>query len=115
MENNFRRLNIASSSFNTTRMIFVNANLVTMGIIAFADLGSQTQLALSALIFINNLVSFLSLNVELKQFDAIAEDGKGENSHYTRASTATPWRSFRLLCMLMCLVASLTQIMAIYA
>ena len=115
MDKNFIRLNIISSSFNTTRMIFVIGNLVTMGVIAFTDLGSQKQLALSALVFINNLMSFLSLNAELKQFDAIAEDGKDENSHYTRATTATPWRIFRILCMLMCLVASLTQIMAIYA
>ena len=115
MDKNFIRLDIVSSRFNTTRMIFVIGNLVTMGIIAFADLGSQKQLALSTLVFINNLMSFLSLNAELKRFDAIAEDSKDENSHYTRAATATPWRIFRILCMLMCLATSLTQIMAIYA
>ena len=85
-----------------------------MGIIAFAELSSQERLALSILVFINNLISFSSLNAELKQFDAIAEDGKNENSHHSRAATAVPWRTYRALCMLMCLVASLTQIVAIY-
>ena len=112
---NAARVHNTELGFNTTRMVFIFGNLATLVIHAFADLDSASQLALSALVIIVNLASVLSFDTELKQFAAISQDTSDENSNYAKAGSSNPWGVFRIFCLLICLVAAVTQVMAINA
>jgi hypothetical protein len=112
---NAARVHNAELGFNTSRMTFIFGNASAIAINSFADLHSQTQLALAAFVIVLNIASFLSFDTELQQFAAVAKDSAGENSHYLSAGTKTPWGAFRAFCFLICLVLAVTQVMAIYA
>ncbi len=96
-------------------MAFIFGNLATLAIHAFADLDSASQLALSALVIILNVASVLSFDTELKQFAAINQDTNDANSNFAKAGNAIPYGAFRIFCLLICLVAAVTQVMAINA
>jgi hypothetical protein len=112
---NAQRVHNTELGFNTTRMVFIFGNLATLAIHAFADLDSASKMALSAFVIIVNLASVLSFDTELKQFEAIGKDTQDENSNYAKAGTKNPWSAFRVFCVLICVVAAVTQWMAINA
>ena len=60
-----------------------------------------------------NLASLLSFDTELKQFAAIGKDSGDDNSHLSAEGKKTPWGPFRVFCILICIVAAVTQVMAI--
>ena len=112
---NAQRVHNTELGFNTTRMVFIFGNLATLAIHAFADLDSSSKLALSAFVVIVNIASVLSFDTELKQFQAVGQDTNDENSNYSKAGARNPWGAFRVFCLLICLVAAVTQLMAINA
>jgi hypothetical protein len=112
---NAQRVHNTELGFNTTRMIFIFGNLGTLAIHAFADLDSASKMALSAFVIIINIASVLSFDTELKQFEAIGKDTNEEKSNYAQAGSKNPWGAFRVFCLLICLVAAITQVMAINA
>ena len=112
---NAQRVHNTELGFNTTRMVFIFGNLATLAIHAFADLDSSSKLALSAFVVIVNIASVLSFDTELKQFQAVGQDTNDENSNYAKAGAKNPWGAFRVFCLLICLVAAVTQLMAINA
>jgi hypothetical protein len=101
--------------FNTTRMTFVFGNIATIALNVLADLSSQEKLALSAFVVMLNIASFLSFDTELKIFAALSKDTGDENSTYAAGGKQTPWGAFRVFCTIICLVAAVTQLMAINA
>lgn len=112
---NIKRAHNTELGFNTSRMTYVLGNIGAIAINSFADLTSQSQVALSAFVVILNLVSFLSFDTELKQFAAITKDSSEENSHYIDEGKKTPFGAFRAVCLIICVVAAVTQLMAINA
>ena len=110
---NAQRVHNTELGFNTTRMVFIFGNLATLAIHAFADLDSASKMALSAFVIIINIASVLSFDTELKQFEAIGKDTMDENSNYAQAGSKNPWGAFRIFCVLICVVAAVTQWMAI--
>jgi hypothetical protein len=72
-------------------------------------------MALSAFVIIINIASVLSFDTELKQFEAVGKDTQDENSNYSNAGSKNPWSAFRVFCVLICVVAAVTQWMAINA
>jgi len=96
-------------------MVFIFGNLGTLAIHAFADLDSASKMALSAFVIIINIASVLSFDTELKQFEAVGKDTSDENSNYDNAGSKNPWGAFRIFCLLICVVAAVTQWMAINA
>jgi len=115
---NARRVHNTELGFNTTRMVFIFGNLATLAMITFGDLdlgGNPLKLALSAIVVIINIASVLSFDTELKQFQAVGHDTNDENSHYSKAGAKNPWGAFRIFCLLICVVAAVTQLMAINA
>jgi hypothetical protein len=99
-------------------MVFIFGNLATLAMITFGDLdlgGNPLKLALSAIVVIINIASVLSFDTELKQFQAVGHDTNDENSHYSKAGAKNPWGAFRIFCLLICVVAAVTQLMAINA
>ena len=101
--------------FNATRTLFVLGNMATIAVISFADLGSQAQLALASMVLIVNFVSLLSFEQDLKTFAALAADMGDEKSHFASGGKASPWGAFRVICLIICIVLAVTQVMAIYA
>jgi hypothetical protein len=101
--------------FNTTRMTFLFGNSATLAINAFADLDSASKLALSAFVIMLNLASLLAFDSELKTFLALSKDAGDEKSEYAAEGRKTPWGAFRVFCLVICVVAAVTQIMAINA
>jgi len=112
---NIKRAHNTELGFSTTRMTFVFGNIGAIAINSFADLTSQSQWALSAFVVMLNFVSFLSFDTELKQFAAITKDTSEENSHYVNEGKKTPFGAFRAVCLIICVVATVTQLMAINA
>jgi hypothetical protein len=112
---NAQRVHNTELGFNTTRMTFIFGNLGTLAIHAFADLDSASKMALSAFVIIINIASVLSFDTELKQFEAVGKDTQDENSNYSNAGSKNPWSAFRVFCVLICVVAAITQWMAINA
>jgi len=110
-----QRAHNAELGFNTTRMTFLMGNAASIAITCFAHLNSQTQLALTAFVIILNIASFLSFDTELKIFAALSKDGGDENSVFANGSKQTPWGAFRIFCLVICIVAAVTQVMAINA
>ena len=101
--------------FNTTRMTFLFGNAATLAINAFADLDSASKMALSAFVVILNIASLLSFDTELKTYAALTKDNGDDNSAYASAGKENPWGAFRVFCVLICVVAAVTQWMAINA
>lgn len=112
---NVHRSHVSELGFNTTRMSFLLGNAAAIAINSFADLDSQSQVALSAFVVILNMTSFLAFDTELKQFAALTKDASDENSHYVNEGKKTPFGAFRVVCLLICLVAAVTELMAINA
>ena len=109
------RLHVVELGFNTTRMTFLFGNAAALAINAFADLDSASKLALSAFVVILNIASLLSFDAELKIYAALTKDTGDENSAYAKNGKETPWGAFRVFCVLICVVAAVTQWMAINA
>jgi len=101
--------------FNTTRMIFTFGNIAAIAVNVFGDLDSSAKIALSAFVVLLNLSSLLSFENELKQFEAISKDTNSENSNYSNVGASSPWGGFRVFCALICVIATVTQLMAINA
>ena len=112
---NAQRVHNNELGFNTTRMTFLFGNAAALAINAFADLDSASKLALSAFVVILNIASLLSFDAELKIYAALTKDTGDENSAYAKNGKETPWGAFRVFCMLICVVAAVTQWMAINA
>ena len=113
---NAKRVHNTELGFNATRMVFIFGNLATLAMITFGDLTSDSlKLALSAIVIIINIASVLSFDTELKQFQTIGQDTNEENSNYAKAGAKNPWGAFRVFCVLICVVAAVTQWMAINA
>ena len=110
-----RRFHNNEIGFNTTRKTFLFGNAALLAINSFADLSSSSKLALSAFVVMLNLASLLAFDTELKTFAALAKDNADENSHYVTEGKQTPWGAFRVFCLLICIVAAVTQVMAINA
>ena len=109
------RLHVVELGFNTTRMTFIFGNAAALAINAFADLDSASKMALSAFVVILNIASLLSFDTELKTFAALTKDNGDDNSAYASAGKENPWGAFRVFCVLICVVAAVTQWMAINA
>jgi hypothetical protein len=99
--------------FNTTRMLFIFGNLAAIAIDALADLSDGSKLALSAFVVILNIACVLSFDTELKIFASLTKDAGDENSAYAKGGKQTPWGAFRVFCLVICVVAAITQWMAI--
>ena len=112
---NAQRTHNNELGFNTTRMTFLFGNAAALAINAFADLDSASKLALSAFVVILNIASLLSFDAELKIYAALTKDTGDENSAYAKNGKETPWGAFRVFCILICVVAAVTQWMAINA
>ena len=112
---NAQRFHNNELGFNTTRMTFLFGNAGALAINAFADLDSASKMALSAFVVILNIASLLSFDAELKTFVALTKDSGDDNSAYASAGKANPWGAFRVFCVLICVVAAVTQWMAINA
>ena len=112
---NAPRLHSQVLGFNATRTLFILGNMATIAVISFADVGSQAQLALASMVVIVNIASLLSLEQDLKTFAALAADMGDEKSHYASGGMASPWGAFRVICLIICIVLAVTQVMAIYA
>ena len=112
---NAQRTHNNELGFNTTRMTFLFGNAAALAINAFADLDSASKLALSAFVVILNIASLLSFDAELKIYAALTKDTGDENSAYAKNGKETPWGAFRVFCVLICVVAAVTQWMAINA
>jgi hypothetical protein len=112
---NAERVHNTELGFNTTRMMFTFGNIAAIAVNVFADLDSSAKIALSTFVVLLNLSSLLSFDTELKQFQAISKDGSSENSNYTNVGASSPWAGFRIFCVLICVIASVTQLMAINA
>jgi len=111
---NAKRVHNTELGFNTTRMVFIFGNLATLAMITFGDLTSDPfKLALSAFVVILNIASLLSFDTELKTFAALTKDSGDDNSAYVSAGKANPWGAFRVFCLVICVVAAVTQWMAI--
>jgi hypothetical protein len=109
------RLHVVELGFNTTRMLFTFGNLAAIAIDALADLSDGSKLALSAAVVILNISCVLSFDAELKIYAALSKDTGDENSAYAKNGKETPWGAFRIFCLLICVVAAVTQVMAINA
>ena len=92
----YRELN-----FGLLLLIFGNISTFTVRLITFNNEISNSVLFL--LISLINLVCLVSINFNIKLIDAVSEDIKLENSHYTRALTSVPYRSMRYLLLVTCL------------
>jgi len=112
---NAERVHNTYLGFNTTRMMFTFGNIAAIAVNVFGDLESSAKIALSAFVVLLNLSSLLSFENELKQFQAISKDGSSENSNYTNVGASSSWSGFRIFCALICVIASVTQLMAINA
>ena len=112
---NAKRFHNNELAFNTTRMTFLFGNAATLGINSFADLSSSAKLALTAFVVILNIASLLAFDTELKTFSALSKDAGDEKSAYSTEGSKTPWGAFRVFCALICVVALVTQWMAINA
>ena len=107
------RLKVVELGFNTTRMLFTFGNLAAIAIDALADLSDGSKLALSVAVVILNLSCVLSFDTELKIFASLSKDTGDENSAYANGGRTTPWGAFRVFCLVICVVAAVTQWMAI--
>jgi hypothetical protein len=112
---NAQRTHNNELGFNTTRMTFLFGNAAALAINAFADLDSASKMALSAFVVILNIASLLSFDTELKTFAALSQDNGDEKSAYANGAKQNPWGAFRVFCVLICVVAAVTQWMAINA
>jgi hypothetical protein len=112
---NAQRTHNNELGFNTTRMTFIFGNSATLAINAFADLDSASKMALSAFVVILNIASLLSFDTELKTFAALTKDNGDDSSAYASTGKENPWTAFRIFCVLICVVAAVTQWMAINA
>jgi hypothetical protein len=99
--------------FNNTRTLFMFGNLGAIAIDALADLSDGSKLALSVFVVILNVACLLSFDTELKIFAALGKDAGDENSAYVNGGKQTPWGAFRVFCLVICVVAAVTQWMAI--
>jgi len=99
--------------FNNTRTLFTFGNLAAIAIDALADLSDGSKLALSVAVVILNISCVLSFDAELKIFAALSKDSGDENTAYARNGRETPWGVFRVFCLVICVVAAVTQWMAI--
>ena len=109
------RLHVVELGFNTTRMLFTFGNLAAIAIDALADLSDGSKLALSVAVVILNISCVLSFDAELKIYAALSKDTGDENTAYAKNGKETPWGVFRIFCLLICVVAAVTQVMAINA
>ena len=92
----YRELN-----FGLLLLIFGNMSTFTVRLITSNNEISNSVLFL--LISLINLVCLVSINFNIKLIDAVSEDIKLEESHYTRALTSVPYRSIRFLLFVTCL------------
>ena len=90
-------------------------NAASLAIIVFGDLTSQAQLALAAFVVINNLASALSFDNQIGSFSVLAKDQQNENSNYGKEAGKAPFGFYRIFCLVICIVAAVTQLLAIYA
>ena len=67
------------------------------------------------MVVIVNIASLLSFDQDLKTFAALSADTGDEKSHYASLANTSPWGAFRVFCLIICIVAAVTQVMAIYA
>jgi len=100
---------------NATRTLFILGNMASIAVISFADLGSQAQLALASMVVIVNILSLLALDQDLKNLAALSADAGDEQSHYASVAKTNPWGAFRVFGLIICIVAAVTQVMAICA
>ena len=99
--------------FNNTRTLFIFGNLAAIAIDALADLNDGSKLALSVFVVIINIACLLAFDTELKIFSNLSKDTGDENSAYAAGGKETSWGAFRVFCVLICVVAAVTQWMAI--
>ena len=112
---NAARAHNVELGFNNTRTLFTFGNLAAIAIDALADLSDGSKLALSVAVVILNLSCVLSFDTELKIFASLSKDTGDENSAYANGGKTTPWGAFRVFCVVICVVAAVTQWMAINA
>ena len=110
---NAARAHNVELGFNNTRTLFTFGNLAAIAIDALADLSDGSKLALSVAVVILNISCVLSFDTELKIFAALSKDTGDENSAYANGGKQTPWGAFRVFCLVICVVAAVTQWMAI--
>ena len=99
----YRELN-----FSFLLLIFGNMSTLIVRLVASND--EINDLVLFLLISVINLVCFFSINFKIKLIDAVSEDIKLEESHYTRALTSVPYRSIRFLLFVTCLSLAVAQL-----
>ena len=114
--------NVRASDYQTTVMSFRSisytftvGNAASLAIIVFGDLTSQAQLALAAFVVMLNLASALSFDNSLRASSVLARDLQNENSNYGKAAGKAPFGFYRTFCLVVCIVAAVTQLLAIYA
>ena len=102
-------------SFESSTFQFVVGNVASLAIIVFGDLTSQAQLALAAFVVILNLASVLSFENAIGGFSVLAKDQQNENSNMGKEAGKAPFGFYRIFCVVSCIVAAVTQLLAIYA
>ena len=102
-------------SFRSSSFTFTVGNIASLVIIVFGDLTSQAQLALAAFVVILNLASVLSFENAIGGFSVLAKDQQNENSNMGKEAGKAPFGFFRIFCLVICIVAAVTQLLAIYA
>jgi len=112
---NATRGHSARLASNATRTLFILGNMASIAVISFADLGSQAQLALASMVVIVNIASLLSFDQDLKTFAALTADAGDEKSNCASLAKTSPWGAFWVFCLIICIVAAVTRVMAIYA
>ena len=102
-------------SFESSSFQFVVGNIASLVIIVFGDLTSQAQLALAAFVVINNLAGAVSFDSAIGGFSVLAKDLQNENSNMGKEAGKAPFGFYRIFCLVICIVAAVTQLLAIYA
>ena len=102
-------------SFESSTFQFFVGNVASLAIIVFSDLTSQAQLALAAFVVILNLVSALSFENGIGSFSVLAKDLQNENTNFGKEAGKAPFGFYRIFCVVACIVAAVTQLLAIYA
>ena len=102
-------------SFELSAITLTVGNIASLVIIVFGDLTSQAQLAVAAFVVILNLASALSFDNGIGGFSVLAKDLQNENSNFGKEAGKAPFGFFRIFCLVICIVAAVTQLLAIYA
>jgi hypothetical protein len=92
-------------SFRSISYTFTAGNAASLAIIVFGDLTSQAQLALAAFVVMLNLASALSFDNSLRAMSVLAKEMGWKG----------PFGFYRIFCLVVCIVAAVTQLLAIYA